>query len=242
LERYASRFDGGVAFCAVAGTAVHIRYAADYFAAAAYTAGVSQSDLETTGIRGVIATVRDRLADERIYTSFQTLVERLTGGARPFVADGLRSVREAKLGEIDALGSAGLLDNRYSTYADVDGAFHRAAIRFGPVERDWEVGGRNEFGGHLGAPLLTVHGTGDFVVPLIEAMAIRRKADQAGTRSRLVQRTVQSPAHCDFTEAEFAESFEALVSWVENGREPSGEDLLRFDGATLGRDFTRQAR
>ena len=62
-----------------------------------------------------------------------------------------------------------------------------------------------------------------------------------GHSSLLVQRAIRSPLHCDFTAAEEAAGFRALVDWVERGRQPGGDDVItpaKLASADYGCRFT----
>jgi len=53
----------------------------------------------------------------------------------------------------------------------------------------------------------------------------------------LVQRVFRDPSHCGFSPAEQAESFEALVGWVEHGVSRRGRTSSSNDLRTLGGPF-----
>src|SRR5215468_2642299 len=53
-----------------------------------------------------------------------------------------------------------------------------------------------EFTGELQAPLITLHETADFRVPLVLERNYRQKVEAAGSGKRLVQRVVAGAGHC----------------------------------------------
>jgi len=59
--------------------------------------------------------------------------------------------------------------------------------------------------GHLHAPLLTLHETGDLIVPISAEQSYRKKAEAAGNGDLLVQRIIRSasqrPRNPEITEA-----------------------------------------
>ena len=76
-------------------------------------------------------------------------------------------------------------------------------------------------------PMITLHTTGDGLVPVDEEQVLRRKVDAAGKGDQLVQRFVQEAGHCAFTPSEWERGFGDLVSWVENGNKPDGDECAR---------------
>ena len=92
--------------------------------------------------------------------------------------------------------------------------------------------------GRLQAPLLTLHTTGDHFVPFSLEQSYRRAVDAAGAGDLLVQRAVRRPDHCQFTAAELERGFSDLVTWVEQGVKPAGDDLRNADLRDVGRQFT----
>jgi hypothetical protein len=68
------------------------------------------------------------------------------------------------------------------------------------------------------------------------------EAEAAGKGDLLVQRIVQDPAHCWFTDAEWEMGLEDLVAWVEQGEKPDGDDVLIDDLSDIGTKFTLAPR
>ena len=93
------------------------------------------------------------------------------------------------------------------------------------------------FKGNLQVPLLTIHDTGDFFVPIALEQQYRATVDAAGKSNMLVQRAVRRFKHCDFTAAERVRAWNDLVAWVTNGARPEGEDL-RGSLVDVGRNWT----
>src|SRR6185295_7627165 len=91
---------------------------------------------------------------------------------------------------------------------------------------------------------LTVQPTGDALTVFSSSQELRRRVAAKHKGDLLVQRAIQSPQHCfdhGMNQAELADSFSALVDWVEHGRKPAGEDLLG-DLANAGAKFTLSPR
>ena len=80
--------------------------------------------------------------------------------------------------------------------------------------------------GAIGVPVLTLHNLGDLFVPFSMEQIYHQRVKARGHSSLLVQRAIRSPLHCDFTAAEEAAGFRALVDWVERGRQPGGDDVI----------------
>jgi hypothetical protein len=80
--------------------------------------------------------------------------------------------------------------------------------------------------GDLRIPALTLHTLGDLFVPFhMEQEYARRVADK-GWSHNLVQRATRDYGHCAFTPAELVTTFVDLVTWVEAGIKPAGDDVL----------------
>ncbi len=99
-----------------------------------------------------------------------------------------------------------------------------------------------EFTGRITVPLLTLHTTGDAWVPFRLEQDYRRKVLAAGAGDLLVQRAIRRPGHCAFTRAELERAFDDLVTWIEQGIKPDGDDVLAADPASLGLRWTTPLR
>ncbi len=79
--------------------------------------------------------------------------------------------------------------------------------------------------GRIRVPVLTMHNLGDLFVPF--SMETQYAADVADRdRSHLlVQRAIRGVGHCGFTTAEYEQAFSDLVTWVETGHRPEGDDV-----------------
>jgi hypothetical protein len=230
-ERYADRFDGGLALCGAAGQTPAVRAQADFFVAGAYAAGVTQAEFDARA-DDVGGLIRDRilpaLQDPRVHRRFEDLVVELTGGPRPFAREGIHLEEETNWRRAELLVSARLAPNRDTRYASA--ALNRAAIRLPTNDRllrDFVDGQQTT--GRLRMRLLTLHSTGDGQVPIEQARIYRRRVGAAGRRDLLVQRVIRDPSHCGFTTTEFDAGLRALEAWVERGVRPEGHDLLAGD-------------
>jgi hypothetical protein len=80
--------------------------------------------------------------------------------------------------------------------------------------------------GEFEVPVLSLHTIGDLLVPVNLETVYAQRARDHGNADRLVQRVVRGVGHCDFTQAEIAAAFDALVRWQQDGAKPAGDDVL----------------
>jgi hypothetical protein len=248
-ERYGDRYSGALSMCGTDGKlAVYDMYG-DTVVAAAYAAGLTQQEFDDTPINDLMARrILPALASDDVQSKFQRLWIAITGGPRPFGIAGLgaRELADLDLGRryIDE----GLVDNESRSYdlgssAGVSSAaFNEQAIRIKPGRARLEAGQSDELTGDLHVQVMTLHTTGDGLVPLVEDQVVAEKVAASGRSSLLVQRAVQSPGHCQFTSAEIEDAFAAVVNWASTGTRPDGEDIANFDPAMLGARFTSAPR
>jgi pimeloyl-ACP methyl ester carboxylesterase len=179
----------------------------------------------------------------------------LSGGPRPFAADGLRSRFIQNISGSALAGSQSpssrAMTNEHYTYR-VDDTLGLTTTRLNELVRrkapDMDVrspmGPFDElvpFDGRIERPVLTMHGTGDLFVPIHLEQVLQRAVDAAGRQDLLVQRIYRIPGHCGFSVPEQERSFDALVHWVRDHARPEGDDVLgSFRDA--GRRFTEPLR
>lgn len=70
-------------------------------------------------------------------------------------------------------------------------------------------------------PVLTIHTTSDPLVLGSDVTAYEPLAAIAGSSDRFVARFVDRPGHCNFTMAQTAGAFDALLAWAREGRRPA---------------------
>ncbi|MEJ2604328.1 MAG: prolyl oligopeptidase family serine peptidase [Gammaproteobacteria bacterium] len=80
--------------------------------------------------------------------------------------------------------------------------------------------------GDITIPVLTLHTLGDLFVPFSMQQFYRQRVEANGRSELLVQRAIRDLNHCGFTGEELATAFLDLVSWVETGAKPAGDDVL----------------
>jgi acetyl esterase/lipase len=94
-------------------------------------------------------------------------------------------------------------------------------------------------------PVLTLHDLGDLFVPFSMEQIYAERVAANSDPDRLVQRAIRGVGHCDFTAAELVTGFVDLVTWVEHGVRPAGDDVLSEDVVAdphYGCAFTTQTR
>jgi pimeloyl-ACP methyl ester carboxylesterase len=80
--------------------------------------------------------------------------------------------------------------------------------------------------GDITIPVLTLHTIGDLFVPFSMEQIYAQRVAENGVSHLLVQRAIRDVGHCTFTGEEIIMGFIDLVSWVEYGISPAGDNLL----------------
>ncbi len=250
-ERYGDRYDGALSMCGFAGQSAQTQIVGDYFFAGAYVAGVTQAefDASTDLPKLVNERIRPALSDPANEKKFEDILISLTGGPRPFDRQGLRAEDGTNWMRADLLVPFRIPYNNDRTYefgaaSGVSSAdFNARVVRIAPdMERVTAFNDGNEITGELQLPMLTLHTTGDWQVPIDQEQILRREVDAAGKGDMLVQRVIQAAPHCGFSDGEWIAGFEALVDWVEHGHKPEGENVLTNDLSHAGERFTLEPR
>jgi len=249
-ERYANRFDGALSLCGYAGQTAITQLIGDYFVAGAYVAGVSQAEFESTPVGQLIyGRIVPALADPARRAAFEQIMLDLTGGPRALDDEGFRLEEATNWERARILVSSDLISNRDRVYrlgplSGVPSAqFNRDVLRLDADPsylQNFNAG--NELSGFLEMPLLTLHTTGDWQVPIDQQQILKRTAQAAGRGGLLVQRIIRDPKHCGFTNAEWAQGLTDLIAWTERGVKPLGDDVLVSDLRGLGTTFTLTPR
>jgi hypothetical protein len=79
--------------------------------------------------------------------------------------------------------------------------------------------------GNIAIPVLTMHNLGDLFVPVLNQVEYAKRVLDNGKGDLLVQRAIRGVGHCGFTGPEFAQAFFDLVTWVDSGIKPAGDDF-----------------
>ena len=179
--------------------------------------------------------------------AFTTLI---SGGPRP-LADAAFPFFQQLLfsfsgsdGTIDGVISGNLYDNKHRVYqldtnpalSAEEEAFNEEIIR---IARDRGVNRSRGLKlrripvitGRIDIPVVSIHTTGDLFVPFSMQQIYAREVAAKGRSHNLVSRATRAIGHCEFSPEELIETFNDLVSWVEDGVRPGGDNIL--DPATV---------
>ncbi|TAK58136.1 MAG: hypothetical protein EPO22_11290 [Dehalococcoidia bacterium] len=250
-ERYGNRFDGALGMCGFAGQTAQTNMVADYFVAGAYVAGVTQAEYENAAIGPLIFDrILPALANPDNHTTFEHIMIDLTGGPRALDDAGFRLEELTNWERARILVAARIASNEGRTYQlgpltpALTADFNARALRLRAPDSPWLQAyySGNELTGRLQMPLLTMHTTGDWQVPIDEQQTLRRIVDAAGSGDRLVQRVVRDEKHCGFSNAEWAQGLNDLMGWVERGQKPAGDDVMVRDLDPVGTTYTLTPR
>jgi pimeloyl-ACP methyl ester carboxylesterase len=128
-------------------------------------------------------------------------------------------------GELKQRAGGEPFDNRNRIYVGFgdDVAINRAVKRYAanPAARDY-VRQYASPTGRTADPILTIHTTSDTLVLGSDVTAYEVPAALAGTSDRFVARFVEANGHCNFTAAQTATAFDALLAWAREGKRPDG--------------------
>ena len=250
-ERYGNRYDGALSMCGYAGQTAVTRSYYDFFLAGAYASGVTQGQFDAENdIPKLVATaIVPALEDPARRKKFEDILIAMTGGRRPYDRLGLHLAEGGNWSLVGTFLPFRIAGNRDLTYqlgsetGTSSDDFNHGVIRIdADPERAKAFFDGNDLTGDLQMPMIALHTTGDWQVPVDQEQILRRKVDAAGKGDQLVQRLVQDAGHCHFTESEWERAFEDLVDWAENASKPDGDDVLVRDLTHAGERFTLAPR
>jgi len=250
-ERYAGRFDGSLALCGFAGQQAITQIVGDYFYTGAFVAGVTQQEFENGDVYEIIdQRVKPALQDPAKHAQWMNMLIDMTGGPRALAAEGFSIEEETnwfRAPILVATGQAYNSDYDYqlpNTPGLTNEEFNAGVVRRQPPDPETRENFRrgNELTGDLQMPMLTLHTTGDWQVPIDQQQILRRTVDAAGKGDLLVQRIVRAAEHCGFTEGEWITGLHDLEAWVEEGAKPEGDEVLVDDLSDAGARFTQVPR
>ncbi|MPQ98065.1 phthalyl amidase [Modestobacter sp. I12A-02628] len=246
IEQFPDTWDGALPVCGVMGDRRLFDTFLDYNLAAQALTGVEpvypapRDYLDTTALTveaalgtpypGQLTPVGEQLA---------ALTELRTGGERPLFEAGfdefaefLFTVFPADPGQGEEAGTVGgNADTVYQLDADpavspAEQQLNADVLRVEATPAPEGLAGVPTIDGTFEIPVLTMHDLGDLFVPFSMEQDYARDAVLHGTRDLLVQRAVRGVAHCDFSAEEYQQAFGDLVTWVEQGVRPEGDDVL----------------
>jgi pimeloyl-ACP methyl ester carboxylesterase len=258
METYPDEYQAGLAECGVVDGIWEVDFLAAYTAVAQLISGVPLLDAPDN------ATFAQRVTEQWLpivgqpgaYTEkgrqFDSVVTYLMGGDLPYRSQGLASRYVANLtpyasADVASMPSLRHVDTNHVVY-QIDPGLGLTADEINQnVRRITAAPGARDpahdpafadRSGRLPGPLLTLHTTGDGWVPFSHEQRYRRHTIAAGTDQLLVQRAVRRARHCDFTTGERVQAFDDLVTWLETGARPDGDDVLAADLSQIGVRWT----
>ena len=246
-------YAGAVPMCGVVGDTELFNYFAGYQVAAQQLAGFPMTAFPVTDFATIAPAIQSAL-----WTTFPTvsnaqgdklknIVMNLSGGSRPFYAEGWASAGNqgniwASLGgdgTISGILNKNILDTTQLVYkfdtssttpTALETSFNASIFKIKPaadanrLRRDglrW-IPVAN---GDISIPVVTLHTLGDLFVPFRMEQVYQQRAKAKGTDKWLVQRAVRDVGHCAFTAAEAAAAFDAMATWEATGVKPAGDDV-----------------
>ena len=247
------KYSGAVPMCGVLGDTELFNYFAGYQVTAQQLAGVPISSFPTTDFAALTPTIQSAL-----WSTFPTqtnaqgdrlknVVMNLSGGARPFYAEGWANAGNqgnifASLGgdgAISGILTQNVLDTTQLFYkvdptstatTAVDTAFNASAFKIKPtvdanrLRRDglrWIP----TTAGDISIPVVSIHTLGDLFVPFKMEQVYFDRVKAKGNDKFLVQRAIRDVGHCAFTAAEATTAFDDMVKWEAGGPKPAGDDI-----------------
>lgn len=269
IEQYPNTYDGAMPICGVLGDYELFDFFLDYNVVAASLAGVDMTfppdpvEWETESIPQITSTLAAAwpvgLTPDG--ENLKALTELRSGGERPLFDAAFPAWASFLLdfgslnGEVPR--SPGVaVDNTDVVYqfdTDPELSLAEAELNENVVRVTADAAGNRNPGlnnvpvvaGDPSIPVLTLHNLGDLFVPFsMEQVYAERVADNAAT-DLVVQRAIRGVGHCDFTAEELVTGFVDLVTWVEHGVRPAGDDVLAPDvvaDPNYGCAFTTQTR
>lgn len=263
LENHPGEYDGALSLCGALGGQTQIDYLVSWARVAEAISGLefpvgpgaTANRLTAFLLSEATPLFGEPAAPTELGTQFLSAIRMLTGGPRPFYLQGFE---EQYIANFAFLLVDPALESLLVRAATNDSAVYDIEPGLGltaeelnarvvrqradPAARDsTSYPDKVPTTGNITAPLLTLHTTGDLFVPISQAQEYQRSVDAAGKSDLLVQRAIRAPGHCTFSEAEIETAFRDLVSWVESGERPAGEDITG-DLSDIGREFTNPLR
>ena len=252
-EQWPQSYAGAMPVCGVLGDYTLFDFFLDFNLAAQTLSGVGQTypfgaDYLTSTVPATTAALGPAFpyALNAAGEKFKTLVELRSGGVRPVFDQGFLFWNGVAgnflfgLGVGDgtlprqpgvAVNNAGVvyqLDTDPALSAEEE-AFNAAIQRIAADPQARHVNGLSNVPpttGDLKIPMLTLHTVGDLFVPFLEEEVYAQRVAAHNASDLLVQRATRDFGHCAFTGPELVRTFADLVTWVEDGTKPAGDEVL----------------
>ena len=247
------KYNGAVPLCGVVGDNELFNYFAGYQVAAMQLAGLPMTAFPVSNFATLAPAIQAALWSTYPTVSnaqgdkLKNVVQNLSGGARPFYAEGWANASNqgniwASLGgdgTISGILNKNILDTTALTYkvdassasnTAFDTAFNAVAFKITPAadaNRKRSDGLRwiPQVNGDISIPVVTLHTLGDLFVPFKMEQVYAQRTKAKGTDKWLVQRAIRDVGHCAFTAAEASAAFDAMAVWEGGGAKPAGDDV-----------------
>ena len=266
------KYAGAVPMCGVVGDAelfnqfAAMQVTAQTLAGQATTATTSWSTIVADVTVKLFATFPSSAAPTTQITatttgaSYVSVLKNITGGERPLFNQGLAyggSFPSAygtfgSDGTVTGILTKNVLDTNAFTYAiDGDAAGSTslnanapkltATVDANRLRRDglrWIP----RINGEFKIPVVSIHTLGDLFVPFSMEQVYQKRAAAKGNSGYLVQRAIRGASHCDFTNAEQVDAFDAMIKWERDGVKPAGDDVVTaatVAASTYGCTYTK---
>ena len=220
VERYPEAYQGALPMCGPLGAAIDFLTAGPFDMLVTFeamfpgTIGSPYEPRRDTGKKAETAMAADPERAARYAQHYDRTVAQVPGTLSLF---------HAIVGELKSRAGGEPFDNRnriYSGFGD-DAAFNRTVKRYAanPAAREY----LRQYAtptGRISDPVLTIHTTSDNLVLGHDVSAYDVPAALAGTSEKFVARFVEANGHCNFTPAQTAAAFDALLAWARDGKRP----------------------
>jgi hypothetical protein len=183
-------------------------------------------------------------------SKLRSFTTQTTGGTRPYADASFRFFQQLLFsfggadGTVTGIVSGNIFDNKFRKYQlDADPALsadeqalNEMIIR---IRKDPQANPPSGLRvrqipiitGNIDIPVLSTHTLGDLFVPFSMEQIYAREAKAFRKDGNLVSRATRAVSHCEFSAQELVESFSSMISWVDTGVRPAGDNIL--DAATV---------
>lgn len=267
IEQWPRSFDGAVPMCGVMGDTELFDFFQDSYLLAEHFAGntpavptpddyyPSNQHLATFASLGFFGPALTAGGED-----YKAAIEQLTGGERPTFDAGFHGFYGAffpfAFGSASTGDERSNLDTVYQLDSDPalsaeEEALNAAIPRVDALPQTRHPNGLGGFpgtsndspriNGTFSVPVVSIHTLGELFVPFHMQQIYARRAEANGNGDLLVVRAVRDITHCGFTVDEQVAAFDDMVSWVDTGVRPGGDDVLdpaAMADPTLGCRFT----
>jgi pimeloyl-ACP methyl ester carboxylesterase len=250
IEEHPNLYDGAMPLCGVVGDVELFDFFVDFTFVAQALAGEDVYPITDDYQQVVVPRIQQDLGTEGIGLGpptnelglqFRSIVVEQSGGPRPG-ADVAFSVWKDFLFSLAAPDDGGPLSlnpGRVGTNVDTDYApdepvaiddeVRRVEPQDARARRSSRLLPTATIAGRITVPVLSLHDLGDLFVPFSMEQYYAEDVAARGRSELLVQRAIRAIGHCEFSEAEITTAFDDLVTWVEDGVRPDGDDVTDPD-------------